>query len=101
MGPNAFPISHTTAPTTPELGMVMIQARAIRPATLQRTVASRRPTPDPRIEPVATWVVDSAIPSWLETRTVAAVDASAAIPCGGEISTRPLPIVRMMRQPPM
>jgi hypothetical protein len=58
------------------------------------------PTPEPRIEPVATCVVDSANPSWLEARMTTADELSAAIPCGGAISTSPLPTVRMMRQPP-
>jgi hypothetical protein len=54
------------------------------------------------IEPVATWVVERAKPRWLEARmTVADAVASAlARPWGEEMSTRPLPIVRMMRQPP-
>ncbi len=72
----------------------------IRPATCQRTSAPGRPTPEPRIEPVATCVVESAKPRWLEARMTAAELLSAAMPCGLEISTRPLPRVRMMRQPP-
>ena len=36
-------------------------ARTIRPATPHRTVAPR-PIPVPRMEPVATWVVDKAKP---------------------------------------
>ena len=77
------------------------QATAIRPATAQRTSAPGLPTPLPRIEPVATWVVDSAMPAALELRMIAAEEASAARPCGDSISTRPLPRVRMTRQPPM
>ena len=50
---------------------------------------------------MATWVVDSAMPRWLEDRMIAAEDASAAMPCGEVISTRPLPRVRITRQPPM
>ena len=65
-----------------------------------RTVAPGLPTPEPRIEPVATWVVDSAKPRWLDVRMTAADALSAAMPCGGEISTRPLPSVRITRQPP-
>ena len=72
----------------------------MRPATPQRTSAPRLPTPEPRIEPVATWVVDSAMPRWLEDRMIAAEAVSAAIPCGEWISTRPLPRVRITRQPP-
>jgi hypothetical protein len=78
----------------------MAQAVTMRPATAQRTVAPFLPTPTPMIEPVATWVVESAKPSWLEARMTVADEASAARPWGEEMSTRPLPMVRMMRQPP-
>jgi hypothetical protein len=44
--------------------------------------------------------VERAKPKWLELRITAAEALSAAIPCGGEISTSPLPSVRMIRQPP-
>jgi hypothetical protein len=53
------------------------------------------------MDPVATCVVDRAMPRWLEERMIAAEDASAAMPCGELISTSPLPRVRMTRQPPM
>ena len=65
-----------------------------------RFAAPGLPTPEPRIEPVATWVVDSAKPRWLDARMTAAEEDSAAIPCGGAMSTSPLPSVRMIRQPP-
>ena len=77
-----------------------IQAETIRPATFQRT-SVLRPTPDPRIDPVATWVVDSEYPKWLDSRMADAEDASAAMPWGDSISVRPLPMVRMTRQPPI
>ena len=89
------------APTSAAAGRVISQATTIRPATPQRTWAPGLPTPEPRIEPVATWVVDSAMPRWLEDRMTAAEAVSAAMPCGEVISTRPLPRVRMTRQPPM
>ena len=89
-----------TAPTSPAAGRVISQASTIRPAIPQRTLAPGLPTPLPRIEPVATWVVDSAKPRWLDARMTAAEDDSAAMPCGEEISTSPLPRVRMIRQPP-
>ena len=91
--------NHMTAPTSPAEGSVMAQAATMRPAMFHRTAAPR-PTPEPRIEPVATWVVDSANPRPLEDRMTAAELLSAAMPCAGEISIRPLPRVRMMRQPP-
>ena len=96
-----FEIQKDTAPTSAAAGSVTSQATAIRPATAQRTSAPGLPTPLPRIEPVATWVVDRAMPAALELRMMAADDASAAKPCGDSISTRPLPSVRITRQPPM
>ncbi len=78
----------------------MTQAITIRSATRHCTWAPGRPTPEPRIDPVATCVVDRANPKWLDARMTAAEELSAAIPCGVLISTRPLPTVRMMRQPP-
>lgn len=94
------PTHHMTAPTTPAQGSVMHHATSIRPATAHLTLAPGRPRPVPRIEPVATWVVESAKPRWLEARMTAADELSAAIPWGELISTSPLPRVRMMRQPP-
>ena len=92
---------HITAPTSPAAGRVMSQASdhpaGDAPADRRRPAC---PTPEPRIEPVATWVVDRANPRWLDVRMTAADALSAAMPCGGEISTRPLPSVRMTRQPP-
>ena len=73
----------------------------MRPTVRQRTVEPRRPRPEPITEPEATWVVDSAKPRALEARIVAAVELSAEKPCAGLTSVRPLPRVRMMRQPPM
>ena len=49
---------------------------------------------------MATWVVDSEYPKWLDKRMADADDASAAMPWGDSISVRPLPMVRMTRQPP-
>ena len=48
-----------TAPTAAAAGSVSSQASAIRPAMPQRTLARRRPGPEPMIEPEATCVVDS------------------------------------------
>src|SRR6478736_5115114 len=88
------------APTSAAMGRVMNQATAIRPATRQRTWAPGLPRPDPRIEPVATWVVERANPSWLDARMTAAAEPWAAVPWRGSISVMPLPMVRMIRQPP-
>ncbi len=56
--PMPLATAYANAPTVPAEGMVMIQADTMRPATFQRT-SVRRPTPEPRMEPVATWVVDN------------------------------------------
>ena len=48
----------------------------------------------------ATCVVDRAKPRCAEVRMTAVEAVSAAKPCGDSISVRPLPIVRMIRQPP-
>jgi len=98
--PRAWPMNHMIAPTAAAAGRVMSQAATMRAATPQRTSAPFLPMPVPRIEPVATCVVESAKPRWLEVRMTAADADSAAMPCGEAISTRPLPSVRMMRQPP-
>ena len=89
-----------TAPTAAAAGRVSSQASAICPATPQRTAASRRPAPAPRIAPVATWVVDSAKPRCDDARMTVAALVSAAKPCGVWISLTRLPRVRMIRQPP-
>ena len=52
------------------------------------------------MDPVATCVVESAMPRWLEDRMIAAEEVSAAMPWGEAISTSPLPSVRITRQPP-
>ena len=50
--------------------------------------------------PEQTWVVDSGKPRWDEASSTAVELLSAVNPCGDSISVRPLPIVRMIRQPP-
>ena len=99
--PSHATMSAMTPPTAPAAGSVSSQPTMIRPAVRQRTVEPRRPRPDPITDPEATWVVDSAKPSALEARIVAAVELSAEKPCAGLTSVSPLPRVRMMRQPPM
>ena len=98
--PTTSPISQVAAPTRAAIGSVMNHATAIRPATRQRTWAPGLPRPLPRMEPVATCVVESANPSWLEARMTAAAAPWAAVPWRGSISVMPLPMVRMIRQPP-
>lgn len=72
----------------------------MRAAVDQRTEPGSLPTPEPRMEPEATCVVDRPKPRWDDARIAMVDDVSAAKPCGASMSTMPLPIVRMMRQPP-
>ncbi len=92
--------SAAPAATSPAAGSVRPQAAAIRPAVDQCTTPPLRPRPEPITEPEQTWVVESAKPRWEEARMVAAAPVWAAKPCGGWMSVMPLPIVRMIRQPP-
>src|SRR6478609_739207 len=87
-------------PTAPAAGTVMTHATNILRATDHCTLA-RRPTPVPRIEPVATCVVESEYPKWLESRMTDADDMSADMPWRESRRTSPLPRVRMTRQPPV
>src|SRR5690349_24157544 len=89
------------APTTAADGRVKLQASTIRPATPQFTEASLPPALTPKIEPVQTWVVESASPRWLDVRITAALVVSAVKPWTGWMSLTRLPSVRMIRQPPM
>ncbi|OAR25226.1 hypothetical protein A8W25_06135 [Streptomyces sp. ERV7] len=88
------------APTRPAAGRVRPQAMNIRVAVDQRTTPPLRPRPAPMTEPEQTWVVESEKPRCEEDRMTVAAPDWAAKPCGGASSVRPLPMVRMMRQPP-
>lgn len=101
-GPTA-PLSASSAARPPMIaapGRVSSQATTSLRAMPQRTSPPSRPTPDPRIAPVATWVVERPKPRWEDARIVAVVAAPEVAPCGVSMSTMPLPRVRMMRQPP-
>ena len=87
----ALPIHHMTAPTS--AGGRQRDAARPRPSgrrPAQRTAAPGLPTPVPRIEPVATCVVDSAKPRWLEARMTAA-DGATRRPCPAAGRSRPGP----------
>jgi hypothetical protein len=93
-------IAAATAPNSAAAGRVSTQPYIIRRAVPQRTSDSFRPAPLPITEPEHTCVVESSNPMCAEARIAAAEVVSAAKPCGEYRSTRPLPIVRMIRQPP-
>src|SRR5690348_5894357 len=88
------------APTIAAAATVRTHAVAICPASPQRTPASRRPAPAPKIAPEQTCVVDRAKPRCDEARMTAVEADSAAKPCGDSIVLTRLPRVRMIRQPP-
>src|SRR5881227_1630894 len=74
---------------------------AMLPATPQRTADSRRAAPAPITPPEITWVVDSGKPTCEAARITAAPDPWAANPWAGSILMIRVPIVRMIRQPPV
>lgn len=88
------------APTRPAAGSVRPQAMNIRVAVDQRTTPPLRPRPAPITAPEQDCVVESEKPRCEEARMTVAALVWAAKPCGGWRSVRPLPMVRMMRQPP-
>ena len=95
-------LAATPPPTTAAAGSVTSQASAIRPATLQRTSASRacrrRRRGCSRRRP-GWWT--AAKPRCAEREDDGrGRRVSAAKPCGDWMSVRPLPMVRMIRQPP-
>ncbi len=89
------------APTSAAAGRVSTQATAIRVAVDQRTTPPLRPRPAPITEPETTCVVEREKPRWEEARMAVAALVWAAKPWRGSSSVRPVPMVRMMRQPPM
>ncbi len=81
--------------------MVMTQAITTFCATPQRTADSRRATPAPMTAPVMVWVVDTGMPSALAPNSMIDPPVEAAKPwCWDSLVIR-LPIVSMIRQPPV
>ena len=77
------------------------QAITIEPATPQRTAETRLAAPAPMTPPAMVWVVDSGKPTWVAARITAAPLPWAAKPWAVSILMIRLPMVLMMRQPPM
>ncbi len=86
--------------TTAAAGRVRPQAMNMRVAVDQRTTPPLRPRPAPMTAPEHAWVVEREKPRLEEARMTLAAEVWAAKPCCGCRSVRPLPMVRMMRQPP-
>ena len=100
VGPNRG-VWGISAPLAAAAGSVSSHARARCPAMLHRTDAALRAAPAPKIEPVATWVVDSGNPRCEEARMTVAALVLAAKPGGGSIAQTRMPTVWMIRHPPM
>ncbi len=95
------PVTYSaSAATRAAAGRVRPQATNIRVAVDQRTTPPLRPRPAPITAPDTEWVVEREKPRCEEARMTVAALVWAAKPCCGWRSVRPLPIVRMMRQPP-
>ncbi len=93
-------ISSAPAETRAAAGRVRPHATNMRVAVDQRTTPPLRPRPAPITAPEQAWVVEREKPRLEEARMTLAAEVWAAKPCCGWRSVRPLPMVRMMRQPP-
>src|SRR3954447_2636326 len=82
-------------------GIVRTHATAMLPATPQRTAETRLAAPAPMIPPEMTCVVERGKPAWEAARITVALAPWAEKPCAGSILMIRLPIVLMMRQPPV
>ena len=71
------------------------------PATPQRTAESRFAAPAPITPPLITCVVDSGKPKWVEARITAAPAPCELNPCAASILMIRVPVVLMIRQPPL
>src|SRR3569623_1269541 len=89
------------APTMPAAGIVKIQAHTIRVARPQRMPRIFVTEPTPTIAPVMVWVVDTGTFSAVAPNRVTAPDRFAQNPPIGFSDVMPMPIVLMMRWPPI
>ena len=71
------------------------------PATPQRTAETRLPAPAPITPPLITWVVESGKPKCVEARITAAPAPWAEKPWAASILMIRVPVVLMIRQPPL
>src|SRR5664280_3384537 len=99
--PMAWEKKYAMAPADPAHGSVITQANATLPTSFQRTGCWDVAAPTPTIDPVATCVVESGRPMCDDVKITADDAICAAKPCCGVRFVNPLPIVRMIRQPPI
>ncbi len=71
------------------------------PATPQRTAENRFAAPAPMTPPLITWVVESGKPKWVEARITAAPAPWEEKPWAASILMIRVPVVLMIRQPPL
>src|SRR3954453_3190373 len=81
--------------------MVSSHAIAMLPATPQRTAETRLAAPAPMTPPEITCVVESGKPACEAARITPAPEPCATKPWAESILMIRVPIVRMMRQPPV
>ena len=82
-------ITQANHATSPEAGIVRIQATTMLPATPQRTAENRSLAPTPMIADEMTWVVETGIPKCEAVRMTVAAVVSAANPwMGSSLTTR-------------
>src|SRR3954470_21002275 len=93
-------VKAATAPNAAAAGMVSSHAKTTWRPRLQCTDAAPRAAPAPKIEPVATCVVDNGKPRCEEARITVAVLVDAAKPCCVWIALTRLPRVWIIRHPP-
>ena len=71
------------------------------PATPQRTAENRLAAPAPITPPLITCVVESGKPKWVEARITAAPAPCEEKPWAASILMIRVPVVLMIRQPPL
>src|SRR5258708_5972305 len=84
-----------------EAGMVRIQAHTMFVATPQRTALKRWMEPTPEMAPAVTCVVETGRGNFVAGRMDSAAAVSAQKPLLGFSRVRRLPMVWMIRQPPL
>ena len=67
----------------------------------ERTAESRFAAPAPITPPLITWVVESGKPKWVEARITEAPTPCEVNPCAASILMIRVPVVLMIRQPPL
>src|SRR4051794_14007297 len=99
--PEGGPPGQTRPPARPAAGRVGPRATGFLPATPQPPADTRLAAPPPMIAPEMTCVVDSGKPTCEAARITEAPEPWATNPWAGSILMIRMPIVLMIRQPPV